>query len=104
MAALSFARGLLHSPPPLESTLSTRHAFALGAAFLLPGPFPAAGQSLAGAGHGEEVQLSDLAIRMASMSAVTGYERALVDTVLRLLPGSARDRAGNAWVTLGAAK
>ena len=38
---------------------------------------------------------------MASMSAVTGYERALVDTMLRLLPGSARDRAGNAWVTLG---
>ena len=35
------------------------------------------------------------------MSAVTGYERALVDTILRLLPGSVRDRAGNAWVTLG---
>jgi putative aminopeptidase FrvX len=41
---------------------------------------------------------------MASMSAVTGYERALVDTVLRLLPGSARDRAGNARMTLGAGK
>jgi putative aminopeptidase FrvX len=35
------------------------------------------------------------------MSAVTGYERALVDSVLRLLPGSARDRAGNAYVTPG---
>jgi putative aminopeptidase FrvX len=41
---------------------------------------------------------------MASMSAVTGYERALVDTILRLLPGSARDRAGNAWVRLGGGK
>ncbi|MBA3761075.1 MAG: hypothetical protein H0X07_11155, partial [Gemmatimonadales bacterium] len=39
---------------------------------------------------------------MASLSAVTGYERALVDTVLRLLPGSARDRAGNAYLSLGA--
>jgi endoglucanase len=38
------------------------------------------------------------------MSAVTGYERSLVDTVLRLLPGSARDRAGNAWLTLGGAR
>jgi len=36
------------------------------------------------------------------MSAVTGYERALVDSVLRLLPGSTRDRAGNAVLTLGA--
>jgi len=38
---------------------------------------------------------------MASITAVTGYERELVDTILRLLPGSARDRAGNARVTLG---
>jgi hypothetical protein len=104
MAALSFSSRLLHSPPPLEDTLSTRHAFALGAALLLPGAFPAAGQSLPGPGRGEEGPLSDLAIRMASMSAVTGYERTLVDTVLRLLPGSARDRAGNAWVTLGRGK
>ena len=101
MAALSFPRGSLHSPPPLEVTLSTRHAFALGAALLLPGAFPAAGQSLPAPERGEEAQLSELATRMASMPAVTGYERALVDTILRLLPGSARDRAGNAWVTLG---
>jgi putative aminopeptidase len=70
--------------------LSTRHAFALGAALLLPGVFPVAGQSL-----------PDLATQMASITAVTGYERALVDTILRLLPGSARDRAGNARLTLG---
>ena len=35
------------------------------------------------------------------MSAVTGFERALVDTVLQLLPGSTRDRAGNALLTIG---
>lgn len=81
--------------------MSTRHAFALGAALLLPPAFPAAGQTLPKPAGGEEVQLSQLAFRMASMSAVTGYERALVDTVLRLLPGSARDRAGNAYLTLG---
>lgn len=90
MAALSFPRGSLRSPPPLEVTLSTRYAFVLGAALLLPGAFPAAGQSLPG-----------LASRLASMSAVTGYERGLVDTLLRLLPGSERDRAGNAHLTLG---
>jgi hypothetical protein len=101
MAALSFRLGSLHSPPPLEVTLSTRHAFVLGAALLLRGAFPAEGQSLPGPERGPEVQVSELAVRMASISAVTGYERALVDTVLRLLPGSARDRAGNAWVTLG---
>ena len=81
--------------------MSTRQAFVLGAALLLPGAFPAAGQSLPGPGQGEEVPLSELATRMASMSAVTGYERALVDTILRLLPGSARDRAGDAYLTLG---
>lgn len=81
--------------------MSTRHAFALGAALLLPGAFPAAGQNVPGSEGGEEVQVSELASRMASMSAVTGYERALVDTVLRLLPGSTRDRAGNASLTLG---
>jgi len=84
--------------------LSTRRAFALGAALLLPAAFPAAGQSLSGPDLGAEVELSELATRMASISAVTGYERALVDTIVRLLPGSARDRAGNAWLTLGGGK
>lgn len=45
--------------------------------------------------------VSDLAVRMASLTAVTGYERAAVDTLLRLLPGSTRDRAGNARLTIG---
>lgn len=45
--------------------------------------------------------LSTLAFRLASISAVTGYERDMVDTLLRLLPGAARDRAGNARLELG---
>jgi putative aminopeptidase FrvX len=45
--------------------------------------------------------VSGLAARLASISAVTGYEQAMVDTVLRLLPGSTRDRAGNARLQLG---
>jgi putative aminopeptidase FrvX len=44
---------------------------------------------------------SALATRLASIPAVTGYEQALVDTVLRLLPGATRDRAGNAVLNLG---
>jgi putative aminopeptidase FrvX len=52
-------------------------------------------------GAQEPANVSDLATRLASLSAVTGYEQAIVDTVLRLLPGAARDRAGNARLRLG---
>jgi putative aminopeptidase FrvX len=43
-----------------------------------------------------------LAGRLAGMSAVTGLEQRVVDTLLSLLPGSRRDRAGNAVLSLGA--
>jgi hypothetical protein len=39
--------------------------------------------------------LQALTVRLASIPAVTGYEQALVDTLLRLLPDAQRDRAGN---------
>ena len=39
--------------------------------------------------------------RLTSITAVTGYEQAMVDTILRLLPGAVRDRAGNARLQLG---
>src|SRR2546423_7813471 len=42
-----------------------------------------------------------LAVRLASMTAVTGLEQAMTDSLLALLPGSARDRAGNVTLTLG---
>jgi len=45
--------------------------------------------------------LSSLAIRLASWTAVTGYEQAAVDTILQLLPGAVRDRAGSARFQLG---
>jgi putative aminopeptidase FrvX len=45
-----------------------------------------------------------LAERLAGMSAVTGLEQRLVDTLVSLLPGSRRDRAGNAVLTLGTGK
>jgi putative aminopeptidase FrvX len=35
------------------------------------------------------------------MTAVSGYERAVTDTLLRLLPGATRDRLGNVVLTLG---
>lgn len=49
-----------------------------------------------------DVSLPDLAVRLAAMTAVTGYEQAMVDSLLTLLPGASRDRAGNAVVALGA--
>jgi putative aminopeptidase len=42
-----------------------------------------------------------LAVRFASMTAVTGLEQAMTDSLLTLLPGSVRDRAGNVTLTLG---
>ena len=49
-----------------------------------------------------EAALPDLAVRLATMTAITGYEQRLVDSLLALLPGATRDRAGNAVVVLGA--
>jgi putative aminopeptidase len=42
-----------------------------------------------------------LAIRFTQMTAVTGLEQAMTDSLLLLLPGSARDRAGDVVVALG---
>jgi len=42
-----------------------------------------------------------LALRLASMTAVTGLEQAMADSLRVLLPGSVRDRAGNVTLTLG---
>jgi putative aminopeptidase FrvX len=42
-----------------------------------------------------------LAERFAAMTAVTGYEQAMTDSLLALLPGSMRDRTGNVTLTLG---
>ncbi len=45
--------------------------------------------------------VDQLAVRLAGMTAVTGFERAVTDSLLALLPGSTRDRAGNVTLTLG---
>ena len=45
--------------------------------------------------------LDRLAIRFASMTAVTGLEQAMVDSLRALFPGSTRDQAGNVTLTLG---
>ena len=61
--------------------------------------------ALAGARAAEAQQPAsarDLATRLAAMTAVTGFERAMVDSLLSILPGSRRDRAGNAVLVLGA--
>ena len=45
--------------------------------------------------------LDRLALRFASMTAVTGLEQAMADSLRVLFPGSARDRVGNVTLTLG---
>jgi putative aminopeptidase len=45
--------------------------------------------------------VDSLALRFARMTAVTGLEQAMTDSLLLLLPGSTRDRAGDVVVTLG---
>ncbi len=42
-----------------------------------------------------------LAIRFAAMTAISGYEQAMGDSLLALVPGSVRDRLGNVTLTLG---
>ena len=42
-----------------------------------------------------------LSVRFSGMTAVTGYEQSMTDSLLALLPGSVRDRTGNVTVTLG---
>lgn len=39
--------------------------------------------------------LDTLALRLAGMTAVTGYEQRMADSLLALVPGARRDRAGN---------
>lgn len=53
------------------------------------------------AAQAPEPGLPDLAVRLAAMTAVTGYEQRTIDSLLALLPGARRDRAGNAVVVLG---
>ena len=40
-------------------------------------------------------------MRLAAMTAVTGYEQSLIDSMLVLLPGGVRDHAGDAVMVLG---
>ena len=43
-----------------------------------------------------------LVTRLTAMTAVSGYERAVTDSLLDLLPGATRDRLGNVVLTMGA--
>jgi putative aminopeptidase FrvX len=45
--------------------------------------------------------LDSLSTRLAAMTAVSGYEQAMADSIRRLLPGSRLDRAGNVVLSLG---
>lgn len=45
--------------------------------------------------------LDALALRLAGMTAVTGFEQAMGDSLLALLPGATRDPTGDVTLTLG---
>jgi len=47
------------------------------------------------------LDLPALTTRLSTMTAVSGYESAIADSVQRLLPGATRDRLGNVILTLG---
>jgi len=52
--------------------------------------------------HSLSAQTVDsLAIRFSGMTAITGYEQSVTDSLLALLPGSTRDRTGNVTLVLG---
>ncbi len=44
---------------------------------------------------------ADLTDRLLAMTAITGYEQAMADSLLSVLPGAALDRAGNVVVVAG---
>lgn len=49
----------------------------------------------------EPPPLDNLVKRFAAMTAVSGYEQRMADTLIKLLPGAKLDRAGNVVVVLG---
>lgn len=49
----------------------------------------------------EPPPLDNLVKRFAAMTAVSGYEQRMADTLITLLPGARRDRAGNVVLLLG---
>ena len=88
---------LKRTPPVLQHSAVPSPRFSVGiwvsALMLLLSAYPAICLSAQTVDH--------LAVRLAGMTAVTGLEQAMADTLLTLLPGSARDRAGNVTLSLG---
>src|SRR5690242_18939785 len=70
--------------------MDSRWKVRLALTLLVTGPAPSVAAQTA------DASAAELAVRLAGMTAVTGYEQAMVDTLLTLRPGAERDRAGNA--------
>ena len=66
-----------------------------------PGSVAALLLGLALAAPARAQSLDSLVVRLAQMSAVTGMEDAMADTLRALLPGAATDRAGNVVLVHG---
>lgn len=63
--------------------------------------FSALAVAVPGARSGSPPTVAALTSRLASMTAVTGFEQAMADSLQAMLPGATRDRAGNVIVRLG---
>ncbi|MFQ5690032.1 MAG: hypothetical protein ACE5HQ_07160 [Gemmatimonadota bacterium] len=70
-------------------------ALLVAGGFLLPPAVAAQAPGAAAQTTGE------LAVRLIGMTAVSGYEQAMADSLLELLPGATRDRAGDVILELG---
>lgn len=57
--------------------------------------------ALAGPGMAQSQSLDALTLRFAAFTTVSGYERAVSDSLLALFPGATIDRLGNVSVSLG---
>ncbi len=85
------------SIPPRGLSVGTRVA-----SVLVPVALALAALALPVAARAQSAATAEsLVQRLATIPAVTGLEQRMVDTLLALLPGARRDRAGNAVLTLG---
>src|SRR5581483_2314682 len=67
--------------------------FARGATFVTGDDVHVALDAIRPAGLAAQTAAAELAVRFAGWTAVAGFEQAATDSLLALLPGSARDRA-----------
>src|SRR5688500_7431680 len=89
--------------PGCRATFPPRQAIPMRLAPILAMTLFTGGTAHARAAHAQAAPATaaQLAVRLAAIPAPVGYESRLADTVLALLPGARRDRAGSVVLTVG---